>query len=200
MHKIITLKGMSIAKRLTLTALFAALCCVSTVLITIPLPASGYFNTGDVFVLLSAWCLGPIYGVVAAAVGSALGDLFLGYAIYAPATFLVKGLDAFIACCICWFFKKLIRKQALDFLPRIFSAIFGELIMILGYFLFEILLYGLYGAFPNVLGNSLQAVCCTVCAVLVVSALYNMKAVRDFFPPLKGFPQGIKAKTTEETV
>ena len=54
MHKLISLKGMSIAKRLTFTALFAALCCVATVIITIPLPASGYFNTGDVFVLLSA--------------------------------------------------------------------------------------------------------------------------------------------------
>ena len=194
MHKLITLKGMSLAKRLTFTALFAALCCVATVLITIPLPASGYFNTGDVFVLLSAWCLGPIYGVIAAAVGSALGDLFLGYALYAPVTFVLKGLVAFIACIVCWFFKTLIKKQSLDFLPRIFSAVLGELIMIVGYFFFEMILYGFYGALPNVLGNGLQAACCTICAVLLVSALYNVKTVRNFFPPLKGFT----TKTTED--
>ena len=111
MNKLITLKELSISKRISFTALFAALCCVATVLITIPLPASGYFNTGDVFVLLSAWCLGPIYGVAAAAIGSALGDLFLGYALYAPVTFFVKGLTAFVACASCWFFKKLIRKH-----------------------------------------------------------------------------------------
>ena len=187
MNKIITLKGMSIGKRLTFTALFAALCCVATVLITIPLPASGYFNTGDVFVLLSAWCLGPIYGVVAAGVGSALGDLFLGYALYAPATFLIKSLDAFVCCLACWFFKKLIKKQSLDFLPRIFSAILGELVMVAGYFFFEILLYGVYGAIPNIVGNTLQAVCCIVCATVLVSALYSIKTIRNFFPPLKGF-------------
>ncbi len=199
MNKIITLKGMSLAKRLTFTALFAALCCVATVLITIPLPASGYFNTGDVFVLLSAWCLGPIYGVAAAAIGSALGDLFLGYALYAPVTFVIKGLVAFLSCIVCWFFKKLIKKQRLDFLPRIFSAVIGELVMIAGYFLFETILYGFYGALPNVLGNSLQAVCCGVCAVFIVSALYAVKSVRNFFPPLKGFTPVLKKPNTEET-
>ena len=185
MNKIVTLQSMSLSKRLTFTALFAALCCVSTVVITVPLP-TGYFNTGDVFVLLAAWCLGPIYGVAAAAIGSALGDLFLGYALYAPATFFIKGLDAFIACITCWFFKKLIKKQSLDFLPRIFSAILGEIVMIGGYFLFEMLLYGVYGAAATLLGNSLQAGCCAACAVMIVSALYSIKAVRNTFPPLKG--------------
>ena len=41
MNKIITLQSMSVSKRLTFTALFAALCCVSTVVITVPLP-TGY--------------------------------------------------------------------------------------------------------------------------------------------------------------
>lgn len=186
MNKLITLKDMSLAKRLSFTALFAALCCVATVLISIPLPASGYFNTGDVFVLLSAWCLGPIYGVAAAGIGSALGDLFLGYALYAPVTFVVKGLTAFVACCTCWLFKKAIRKHSLDSICRVLSAILGELLMIAGYFLFECVLYGVFGAAPNLLGNTLQAVCCTVCATIIVSALYNVKAVRKIFPPLKG--------------
>ena len=198
MNKIITLKSMSAAKRLTFTALFAALCCVATVLITIPLPASGYFNTGDVFVLLSAWCLGPIYGVAAAAIGSALGDLFLGYTLYAPVTFFLKGIVAFLACIVCWFFKKMIKNQRLDFLPRAFSAVIGELVMIAGYFLFETILYGFFGALPNVLGNSLQAVCCSVCAIVIVSALYAVKSVRNFFPPLKGFTPVIKKHTAEE--
>ena len=52
-------------------ALFAAIICVCT-LISIPLPI-GYFNLGDAAVLLSAWTLGPLYGVVAAAIGSARG-------------------------------------------------------------------------------------------------------------------------------
>ena len=60
MKKSVLLLHISLSKRLAFAALFAALCCVSTVVITVPLPASGYFNTGDIFVLLSAWCLGPV--------------------------------------------------------------------------------------------------------------------------------------------
>ena len=53
----------SAAKRLAFTALFAALCCVGTMFIVIPLP-HGYFNAGDVFVLLAGWCMGPVFGGV----------------------------------------------------------------------------------------------------------------------------------------
>ena len=185
MQKRTTLKDLSLGKRLTLTALFAALCCIGTVLITIPLPASGYFNTGDVFVLLSAWCLGPLYGTAAAAIGSAVGDLFLGYALYAPATLLIKGLDAFAAACIAWAIKGCLRARTWDFVARLVSAIVGELIMMAGYFLFECLLYTPLGAIPNLLGNGMQAICCTVCAVLIISALYRVKPVRRLFPPLQ---------------
>ena len=55
----------SAAKRLAFTALFAALCCVGTMFIVIPLP-HGYFNAGDVFVLLAGWCMGPVFGGIAA--------------------------------------------------------------------------------------------------------------------------------------
>ena len=93
----------SLSKRLVFTALFAALCTVGTVVISIPLPF-GYFNLGDVFVLLSAWLLGPLYGSIAAAVGSALADILLGFPVYAPATFLIKGIDALVAYTVASFF------------------------------------------------------------------------------------------------
>lgn len=54
-------RTVSVAKRLAFSAVFAALCCVATVVIVVPLPY-GYFNLGDVFVLLAGWCLGPLYG------------------------------------------------------------------------------------------------------------------------------------------
>ena len=94
MKQAVSLRGFSPAKQIAFTALFASLCCIGTVLIVVPLPASGYFNAGDIFVLLSAWCLGPLFGSVASAVGSALADIVSGFAIYAPATFLIKGLPA----------------------------------------------------------------------------------------------------------
>ena len=170
----------SLTKKLAFTALFATLCCVSTLLITVPLP-NGYFNTGDVFVLLSGWCLGPLYGAVAAAVGSALADLWSGFALYAPATFFIKGLNAALAWLLAFLIKKVIQKDSLDFLSRIVGAIAGETVMVLGYFLFEAVLYGFAGGVAALIGNVLQGVCCGSLAVILFSALYSIKTVRNLF-------------------
>ncbi len=170
----------SLTKKLAFCALFAALCCVSTLLVTVPLP-NGYFNTGDVFVLLSGWCLGPLYGAVAAAVGSALADVWSGFALYAPATFFIKGLNAALAWLVAFFMKKLIKKDSLDFISRIVSAIAGETVMVLGYFLFEAVLYGVAGGAVALVGNTLQGVCCGALAVILFFALYPIKSVRNLF-------------------
>ena len=170
----------SLTKKLAFCALFAALCCVSTLIVTVPLP-NGYFNTGDVFVLLSGWCLGPLYGAVAAAVGSALADLWSGFALYAPATFVIKGLNAVLAWLVAFCIKKAIKKDSLDFIPRIAGAIAGETVMVLGYFLFETLLYGIAGGALALVGNALQGLCCGSLAVILFSALYPIKTVRNLF-------------------
>lgn len=171
---------MNLTKKLAFAALFAALCCVSTLIITIPLP-NGYFNVGDVFVLLAGWFLGGIWGGVAAAVGSALADLWSGYALYAPATFLIKGLNATLAWLVASGIKKLIKKDALDFISRIAGAVAGEVVMVLGYFLFEAVLYGFAGGAAALVGNTLQGVCCGALAVILFSALYPIKTVRNLF-------------------
>lgn len=173
--------GVSLSKRIAFTAVFAALCCVCT-LFSVPLP-NGYFNPGDVFVLLSGWCLGPIYGFFAAAVGSALSDVILAYAIYAPATFFVKGLDAILAYFVWSALKKSIKN---DLTARSLAALVGETLMVLGYFLFESALSGSFAAsaVASIPGNALQGVCCAVCAVGLVLVLSRIKAVRQFFPLL----------------
>ena len=157
--------GISLAKHLSFTAVLAALCCVSTVFFVVPLPASGYFNMGDVFVLLSGWLLGPLYGAAAAGLGTMLADVVGGYASYAPATLVIK--------------------EKLDVLPRAVSALVGEALMVLGYFFFEGVLLGMgMGAAPNLLGNALQGVCCFLIAVILIGAIYPIKPVRGFFPKL----------------
>ena len=172
------------AKNLAFTALFAALCCIGTLVIAIPLP-NGYFNVGDVFVLLAGWCLGPIFGSIAAGIGSALADIISGYTLYALPTFFIKGIDAFVAYMVWAFLKKIIKKEGADVLPRALSALAGESIMVLGYFLFELVLYGFGGAILAVVGNLTQGVCATICAVLIISILYPIKAIKNLFPALK---------------
>lgn len=175
-----------LSKNIAFTACLTALVCVSTYALAFPLPIGGYFNVGDIFVLLSGWLLGPWYGALAAGFGSALADLFLGYTAYAPATFFVKGGVA----CVAWFLyiplKKLIKKGTLDFLPRLFSALLAETLMVVGYLFFEaVLLQVGAGALANVAGNTLQAVCGMIGGTAAVTALYPLPKLSQFFPALK---------------
>lgn len=69
----------------------ASMACVATMVIKIPIPATGgYINLGDSIVLLSGVVLGPLYGGLAAGLGSALADLLGGYVAFAPATLYIK--------------------------------------------------------------------------------------------------------------
>jgi len=86
------------AKRLVQTGLLAAVIAVTTMVVNVPLPGvKGYVNVGDAVVLLSGILLGPAAGAFAGAVGSSLADLLLGYAHWAPWTFIIKGIEGFLA-------------------------------------------------------------------------------------------------------
>lgn len=83
--------------KLVRAALMAAIVMALT-LIVLPLPMSqGYINLGDAGVYAAVAAVGGIWGVAAAALGSALADVMLAYTIYAPATFIIKGLAALFA-------------------------------------------------------------------------------------------------------
>ncbi|MBR6616808.1 MAG: ECF transporter S component, partial [Oscillospiraceae bacterium] len=82
-------------QKLVFSALLASLTCVCTMVIQIPgLTTGGYINLGDSIVLLCAWYAGGFYGAAAAGIGSMMADIFSGYAVYAPATFVIKALMA----------------------------------------------------------------------------------------------------------
>ena len=83
-------------RKLVLSAMFAALCCVATLVVQIPI-ATGYLNVGEGMCLLSGLVLGPWYGMAAAGLGSGLADLLAGYGVYVPATLVIKALVALTA-------------------------------------------------------------------------------------------------------
>ena len=85
-------------KKLIMAALFAALACVATMIIKVPTPGTeGYINLGDAIVILCGVILGPVWGFLAAGIGSCLADLIGGYFVYVPITFVIKGLVALCA-------------------------------------------------------------------------------------------------------
>lgn len=160
--------------KLVLAALFAALTCVATSLISIPIPATnGYINLGDGMVLLSAFLLGPVYGAAAAGLGSMLADILLGYAAYAPGTLVIK---AAMALCAALLFGRLRGKARSAALA---AGLLGEAVMVLGYFTYEsvFLSYGLAAA-ASIPANCLQGAGSVIAAVLVYHALNAVPSIR----------------------
>lgn len=157
-------------KKLVLSALMMALTMLATMFIRIPLPF-GYVNLGDAFVLLSVFILGPVYGTIAAGVGSGFADL-LGYITYAPGTLIIKSLMALIAYFIYKFVLKIIKKQIV---AEFLAGIVGSLVMAFGYFFYEILLYKTSAVAINIPYNIIQGLVGTVIAVAVIRTLSKTK-------------------------
>jgi uncharacterized membrane protein len=138
---------------LSIIAIFAALTSILTFIVPITIPAtSGYINLGDIGVMITASLFGPIIGGIAGGIGSAFTDLFLA-PIYALPTLIIKGLEGF--------FIGLIanpRKHYRKFNYRdLIAILIGGTIMVLGYFIVELLIYGLAGAlFESIFNGTIQ--------------------------------------------
>lgn len=79
---------------LAVTAVFTALVCVTTMMLSIYVPATqGFFNVGEAMIFLSAILFGPFVGAFAGGVGSMIADLLLGFPHYAPATLIIKACE-----------------------------------------------------------------------------------------------------------
>ncbi len=154
-------------KKLTFAAMMCALVCVATMIIKIPVPATnGYIHFGDGFILLSSWIFAPHISFAVSGLGSALADLFSGYTNYALATFLIKGLMA-----VCAFYSKKLLLKTNRYFSRIVSAFVAEIVMIVGYFVFECFMYSPPAALAAVLPNVTQGIGGIIIGVVVFSAL-----------------------------
>lgn len=172
----------SMSFRIILTAMFAAMVCVSTLCIQIASPMGGYINLGDALVLISAWLLGPIYGTAAAGLGSALADLLSGYAYYAPGTLLVKAGVAFIASLIYEASGKRLAP-----VPRMIAASLpAETLMIVSYLLYAWLFLG-HGAsaIASVPANCAQAVAGIAIACFLTPIMQKPSEIQEMLLSFK---------------
>ena len=127
-------------QRLVWGAMFCALVFAAT-WISVPAPSVGNVNLGDAAILLASWMLGGAWAAIASGVGAALTDLVSGYAVYAPATLVIKLLMSVVAMSLLRLGGRLSRRV---WLLRVLSAALAEVVMIVGYFLYESLVLG-YG-------------------------------------------------------
>lgn len=154
--------------KLVLSALFAALTCVATMVIQIPSPMQGYVHLGDGLVLISGIILGPLYGGAAAGIGSMLADLLSGYAHYAPGTFVIKALAALAAGLI---YHQLIKRKlpAKNIVSVTLAGIGGGMIVTIGYFFFASFLLGKgLAAAASIPGNIVQNILGILIAIVLI--------------------------------
>lgn len=173
-------------KKLVIAALMAALTCVMTLVVQIPMPLCGYVNLGDGVILLSAVILGPLYGALAGAIGACLADIISGFAIYAPGTFVIKALIAVVAFYVYKAMSKHIKNTSIAFVPKLIAGVLGEIVMIAGYFVYEatVMGYGLAAA-SGLVGNSIQGVVAVVVFVALAEVITRNKALKKFVYEIK---------------
>ncbi len=153
-------------KKIVVAAVMTALVCVATMIIKIPSPLKGYLNLGDCVVLAAGWFLSPIYGFLAAGLGSALADLFSGYVTYAPATFIIKGTMALIAfACFRLMYNKIGKLPS-----RLIGGALAEAVMVMGYYIFEGFLYGFAPSLVNIPANAVQGVAGIIIGIILIKA------------------------------
>ena len=146
-------------RMITYGGILSAVIMLVTFVTAIPIPIPniyGYINFGDGVIFATAVILGPFAGVCAG-LGSALADLIAGYAMYIPATFLIKGSMGLLAGLV------LKMKPQLAWYWQIVLFAACEIIMVGGYFLFEgLFVYATGGRFiaasGALLANTIQGV------------------------------------------
>lgn len=137
---------------ISIIGIFAALNCILTLIIRIPVPVTtGYINIGDFGVMLSGLYFGPIIGGLAGGIGPAIADI-IGFPQFAIPTLIIKGLEGFIVGLISNPKKKVLKIDYRD----VISVIIGGFIMVAGYFLVEFPIYGLGDALFELPGNLFQ--------------------------------------------
>ncbi len=157
-------------KSMTKLAILIALTVVMTMVIHIPIiGGNGYVNLGDMVIFLAAMILGKKGGFIVGGLGSALADILLSYTHYAPITFIVKGIEGYIAGTL---LEKNIGKKS-PILAMVISGIW----MAFGYYLAEIFMYGGKAALASVPANLIQGLTGAVTSVLLFMSLKRTKIV-----------------------
>jgi len=158
---------------IVLIAIFTALTTVATIIFVIPIAAtSGIFNFGDALVMISGMLLGPIGGFVAGGIGSAMGDIALGYFAFAPFTFLIKGGEGLVVGYVSRYSNNAKTLRSWDLL----AVFLGAIIMLIGYYIAEVLFLGISpeaALFELIVFNSLQVIGGGIVSLLVGPMLRN---------------------------
>ncbi len=160
-------------RRITLTALTAALVFVLTTVPRIPVPATGgYVHLGDAGIMFAAAAFGPWVAAAAGGLGTALADL-VGFPQWAVFSLIVHGLQGLA---VGWIFHR-----GLSW-PRVaLAAVASIVIVATGYFLAGVILESAAVAVLEIVPNIVQAFSGSIIGLPL------FWAVRRAYPPLEKY-------------
>lgn len=157
------------SKNIAIFGLFIALVYVATS-INIPGPTPGsLFHLGNIMAFTIAMVWGKKAGAFSAAFGMGLFDLLSPYAIWAPFTFVIRFAMGYVL-------GSLANKNDNSKLKRSFylilALILSTIIMIVGYYIAEVVLYhNMITPLESVFANLMQCVVGTIGAIPLSAAL-----------------------------
>ncbi|GAB4445049.1 MAG: ECF transporter S component [Anaerolineae bacterium] len=153
---------------IALMAVMSAVIMALTLIRPIQTPLGGYVHLGDIAVNFAALAFGPVVGAVAGGVGTGLADL-VGFPIFAIPSLIVHGVQGYLV--------GRIGQGKTHWAPLAMAVFIGGVAVILGYFIAEVLLFGVGQALTEVVPNIFQEL---VGAVGILVYL----AVRRAYPPI----------------
>ena len=163
---------------LILTAMLISLVFVATFFITIKLPIAakgGIVHFGTAMLFIAAILFGPKKGAIAGAVGMALFDLISGWTLWAPFTFVARGIQGYIVGQIAWSNNRKGSSIIFNLLAMIVSIPF----MLAGYYICELVLFNSWviplGSIPGNITQNILGICVAipVCIVLKKIPLFK---------------------------
>lgn len=153
------------------TSLLIALVFISTRFINIRLPLAstgGLVHLGNTMLFISAIVFGKRKGAIAGAFGMALFDLLSEWAIWAPFTFIVRGVMGYIIGSIAWSGNR----KGSSIIANVIAVAVSGVWMIFGYYVTEMILYGSHAkALLSIPGNVTQIVIGLIIGVPVAKVL-----------------------------
>jgi energy-coupling factor transport system substrate-specific component len=175
------------ARMIAATGVMLAVVFIMTRSVTFNIGPGGYIHTGDIAIYVAAFLFGPVVAFIAGGAGTALADLNLGFGAWAPGSFVIHGLQAFVAGLIAW-------RRGL--VPMIVAAVVGGLIVVVGYFLYQWAMVSAGSLDPDegetafaTAANYLTANLFQV-AVAAVVAIPLVLAIRQAYPPIRRWGAG----------
>lgn len=153
-------------RQIAAIGVMGALATIATMIFAFPIPAtSGYFNFGDAIVMITALTFGPVVGALAGGLGSGLADLLGGWYNWVIFTAVIKGAEGYVAGHLAGSSEDRTLQKTL------IAWVGGAIVMISGYFIVQVFMYGLAAAITELPFNTVQMLVAGVIGVPVSVAL-----------------------------